>query len=320
MYQCRLLALTLPTTTLLRSTMCGRDVGHRRAASCAPPVPTPVRHTTPPARRPLDRIGDDLPDAGTLDDDVRLEADIRDVPGVVRRAEGPHEFRLRPRFDPVQDVNVQPALLADEGGKKTDRPRTGDEHGPRLPEGTLADRDDLLPRFRDHRRGFEQYAEEPEGGSTFIAYSGSMRQRSDMKPSICLMPRSVYWPLRHMSHSPTAQLGHGMGSGRRTMPTTRSPSLQPAARARIQHTAEGFVAQYEARLAGRRPAVLPLHDLDVGPADADGDGFDKYRALACVGLGDILQPCGPRLLRLYGNRLHVVTCNCCKGATAESDS
>ena len=45
-----------------------------------------------------------------------------------------------------------------------------------------------------------------------------------MKPSISLMPRSVYLPLRHMSHSPTAQFGHGTGSGRRTMPTTRSPS------------------------------------------------------------------------------------------------
>jgi len=44
-------------------------------------------------------------------------------------------------------------------------------------------------------------------GSTLIAYSGSMRQRSDINPSISLIPRSVYWPLRHMSDSPTAQLG-----------------------------------------------------------------------------------------------------------------
>jgi len=43
------------------------------------------------------------------------------------------------------------------------------------------------------------------------------------------MPRSVYWPLRHMSHSPTAQFGHGTGSGRRTMPTTRSPFVSPPA-------------------------------------------------------------------------------------------
>src|SRR5262249_22615602 len=30
-----------------------------------------------------------------------------------------------------------------------------------------------------------------------------------------------------MSHSPTAQFGHGTGSGRRTMPTTRSPFFNP---------------------------------------------------------------------------------------------
>ena len=60
-----------------------------------------------------------------------------------------------------------------------------------------------------------------------IAYSGSMRQRSDMNPWISLIPRSVYSPLRHMSHSPTAQLGQGTGSGRRTMPTTRSPFFSP---------------------------------------------------------------------------------------------
>ena len=59
-----------------------------------------------------------------------------------------------------------------------------------------------------------------------MAYSGSMRQRSDMKPWISLIPRSVYWPLRHMSHSPTAQLEQGTGSGRRTIPTTRSPFLR----------------------------------------------------------------------------------------------
>src|SRR5215510_8798164 len=41
------------------------------------------------------------------------------------------------------------------------------------------------------------------------------------------MPRSVYRPFRHMSHSPTAQFGQGTGSGRRTMPTTRSPFFSP---------------------------------------------------------------------------------------------
>ena len=60
-------------------------------------------------------------------------------------------------------------------------------------------------------------------GSSRTRNSGSLRNRSRQKPWRCLMPHSVYNPLRHMSHSPTAQFGHGTGSGRRTMPTTRSP-------------------------------------------------------------------------------------------------
>ena len=66
----------------------------------------------------------------------------------------------------------------------------------------------------------------PREESTLMAYSGSMRQRSDINPWISLIPRSVYSPLVHISHSPTAQLAQGTGSGRRTIPTTRSPALK----------------------------------------------------------------------------------------------
>ena len=160
LYQCRLLALTLPTTTLLLQ----HDAGRRRRPSgarrCARRCPTPVRHTTPPAATRLDRVGDDLPDTGALDDHVRLEAHVRDGAGVVGRAEGANELRLGPRFDPVEDVDLEPVLPGDEGGKQADRSGAGHEHGPRLPEGTLADRGDLLPRLGDDRRGLEQHAEQ----------------------------------------------------------------------------------------------------------------------------------------------------------------
>ena len=59
------------------------------------------------------------------------------------------------------------------------------------------------------------------------AKSGAIRQRCEPYPCNALMPRSVYRPLRHMSDSPAAQLGQGTGSGRRTMPTTRSPGANP---------------------------------------------------------------------------------------------
>ena len=145
----------------------------------------------------------------------------------------------------------------------------------------------------------------PSEGSIFMAYSGSIRQRSDMKPSISLMPRSVYWPLRHMSHSPTAQLGREPGPGRRTMPTTRSPVLSAGLRTRVEHAAEGLVAEHEALLPGWGPAVFSLDDLDVGPADADGDRFDEHRAVAHIRLRDVFEPRGARLLRFDGDRFHV---------------
>ena len=139
-----------------------------------------------------------------------------------------------------------------------------------------------------------------------MAYSGSILQRSDMKPWISLIPRSVYWPLRHMSHSPTAQLGQGTGSGRRTIPTTRSPFLSPPARSRVHHAPERFVAEDEARLAGRSPAVLPLDDLDVGPADADGDGLHEDRPLRRARFRNLLQPGGPGLAGLHGDGFHAL--------------
>ena len=140
-----------------------RDIGRRAARPCEPPVPTPVRHTTPPGTDAPDRVVDDLPDARAFDDDVRRESHVGDGPGVVGRSEGAHEVRLAARLDPVEDVDLQTPLLPTSAASKTDRPRAGHEHGPRVPERALADRDNLLPRLGDDGRRLEQHAEKPEG-------------------------------------------------------------------------------------------------------------------------------------------------------------
>ena len=104
---------------------------------------------------------------------------------VIRRASQDLSARLRASLallGPVKDVNLQPALLAEEGGEQTDRPGTRHQHGPWLPVGTLADRGNLFPRLRDDRRGLESTPSNPSELSTFTAYSGSMRQRPDMNP------------------------------------------------------------------------------------------------------------------------------------------
>ena len=143
----------------------------------------------------------------------------------------------------------------------------------------------------------------PSVGSTFTAKSGSTRKRSAPKPSSCLMPRSVYWPLRHMSHSPAAQSAHGTGSGRRTMPTTRSPGAKPLPAA-PQHAAERFVAEDQPLAPGRRPAVVAGDDLAVGAADADRQRLDQQRPAVRRGLGPFVELHGSGRAGEDGNGLH----------------
>src|SRR4029077_3492459 len=67
----------------------------------------------------------------------------------------------------------------------------------------------------------------PSLGRRGTAKPGSTRQRSLPYPCKRTMPRSPKPSVRHMSHSPAAHAGHGIGSGRRTIPTTRSPGAKP---------------------------------------------------------------------------------------------
>src|ERR1700733_7382538 len=118
-----------------------------------------------------------------------------------------------------------------------------------------------------------------------------------MNPSICLIPRSVYWPLRHMSHSPTAQFGQGTGSGRRTMPTTKSPFLRLAAPSDSRtRPSDSWPSTRRVLAGGAHP--FPLHDLDVGAANSNRDGLHEYRALANIWLLDLFPFGAARLLRL----------------------
>src|SRR6185503_11565123 len=86
-----------------------------------------------------------LPDASAFDDDVGLESDACDRSCVVGRAKGAHEFRFRSRLGTIKDVDLQSALLAEQGSEKTNRPCARNQHGVRLPEGALTDCGNLLP-------------------------------------------------------------------------------------------------------------------------------------------------------------------------------
>src|SRR4030095_13401932 len=108
------------------------------------------------------RVGNHLPDARAFDDDVRLEPDFCNGTGVVAGPEGADELRLGSRIGPIENMNVQTALLPEEGSEKADRPSPGDQRSSRLPEGALAHRDDLFPGLGDDSCGLQQATEAPE--------------------------------------------------------------------------------------------------------------------------------------------------------------
>src|SRR5664280_2014338 len=80
------------------------------------------------------RFGNDLPDTRALHDDVGLKPDVSDAARVVGRAQSAHELGPGSRLGAGQNVNLQPELLAEQGAQQADRPRSGYEHGFRLPK------------------------------------------------------------------------------------------------------------------------------------------------------------------------------------------
>jgi hypothetical protein len=110
-----------------------------------------------------------------------------------------------------------------------------------------------------------------------------------------------------MSHSPTAQFGQGTVSGRRTIPTTRSPFLNPEAGPGSSTRPSDSCPNTSRDLPGGAPAVFAFHNLDISSAHANGNGFHEHRAVPWIRLGDIFPPCSPWFLWFNSNRFHFVT-------------
>ena len=148
-------------------------------------------------------------------------------------------------------------------------------------------------------------------GSTFMTYSGSIAPALGHEPvdlldaALGVLAVPAHVPLSHRA----VRTGHRIGTPDDA--DDKVTLFEPAARARVHHPAEGFVAEHEACLARRGPTVLPLHDLDIGPADPDGDGFDEYRTFTHIGLRNFFQLGASRLPGLYSDCLHAYTsCRC----------
>ena len=204
-------------------------------------------------------------------------------------------LRLGSRFDPVEDMDLESQLLADQRRQKTDRPGAGDEHGARLPEGPLTDHAHLLPRLRDDGRGLEQHAEQAERWIDLHDVLGLDPPPLGHEPvdlldaALGVLAVPAHVPLAHRA----VRTRHGVGPPDDA--DHQIALLERGVRAWVHDPAQRLVPEHEARLALRRPAVLALDDLDVGPAHADRDGFHEDRPAACVRLGDVFETCGVRL-------------------------
>ena len=182
----------------------------------------------------------------------------RRLPGVVGRPEGADEVGLQAGLGAVENVDLFPLQLRPAGREETDRARTGHEDGLRLPEGALADEDDLLERLRDHGHRLEEDAEEAEGRVHLHGVLGLDAPPLGHVAVDLLDP--PFGVLAVPAHVPLPDRAGGAGD------TVRAPDdaddeialLQPAGQARVQDAAEGLVTEDEARLPGGSPAVLAL--------------------------------------------------------------
>ena len=85
------------------------------------------------------------------------------VPVWYVRAQLLDQRRLRTGRDPVEHVDLDAVLHADQRGQQPDGAGADDQHRARVPERPLADGQDLLPRLGDDGRRFQEDAQEFRG-------------------------------------------------------------------------------------------------------------------------------------------------------------
>jgi len=160
LYQCRLLALTLPTTTLFLKTTSAAISPAVGAPALRSPLPRPVETDDPSVRYFLYGIGYDRSGAAAFDDDIRAKSDTRYGTGMVRGPQIAYEIRLYSGINPIKNMKAAsrpigpaPVTRTVFGSQKARRPIV-----------------DLLPRFCDDVVGSSKTPRSPSELSTFIAY------------------------------------------------------------------------------------------------------------------------------------------------------
>src|SRR6187431_2639498 len=212
----------------------------------------------------VERVGDDLADARALDDYVGLESDVCDATGVICRPQGTNQIGLGARFDAIENVNLEPVLLANQRCQQTDWSGAGDEHLAPLPQGTPADRLDLFPGLRDNGRGFQQHAKQAERRVDLHRVLGldppALRHEAVdfLDAALGVLAVAAHVPFTNRAVRARHRVGPPDDADDQVALAER------AGRARVNDTAERLVAEHQPRLAGWCPAVLAFDDLDIG--------------------------------------------------------
>jgi hypothetical protein len=195
---------------------------------------------------------------------------------VIRRAEVAHEIGLGPIGDLVEDVHLEPALARKQCCKEPDRAGPRDEHARRPPHGAGGNPVDVLPGLGDDARRLDKDAREAERTIDWNGEAGIDPEELGAEPVQSLDP--VLGVLAVAAHVPlargAARAGHRVG-----MPHDAGdvlPRRQPAALRRFDDFSERLVSQDQPVGARRCGAVFPVHDLDVGAADAHGERAHEH--------------------------------------------
>src|SRR5208337_2295554 len=273
--QWRLLALTLPTTTLFCRTI-SVATSATESPLVAPPLPTPVRHITPPGpswrREPPMTVPTPVhsmmtsgsnPISSTLQlwyVAPRARTNSGLGPDSTRSSTLISKRRCFPSRAASKPIGPAPVTSTVLGSQKA-----------RWPTAITASQ-----ALATTVVGSSRTPSSPRELSTLIAYSGSILQRlRHVAVNLFNAALGILAVATHIPFSDRAiRAGYGIGAAHDA--DHEIAFLQATRRVRLQHATERLVPEYEPFFAGRRPAILALRDLNIGSADADGDGLHEH--------------------------------------------
>jgi len=189
--------------------------------------------------------------------------------------------------------------------QQADGTGTGDQRLARLPRRAAgSDPLDLLPGLGDHAGRLQKNAMVLEGR---INLEDEIRLDAELLAAVTVaLLDAALGVLAVAAHIPFA---NGAGGARHRIGPPHDANHQIARRnaaaiRRLFDAAERFMADDEALMSGRRPAIMAIDDLVIGAANAERERAHQNRAIALRRRRHIFELNGIGLAGLDGKRAH----------------